>query len=68
MESIYLHHSGPLRDNVPSRPENRCGRYGFVHFSSIFMSTVGVEGAELALWAVVVQTSESVPRKCDLPK
>ena len=44
-ETIYLHRSGPLLENGLDRPENRYGRYGFPSFYSIFISTVGVDGA-----------------------
>ena len=48
-ESIYLHRSGPLLENGLDRPENRCGRYGFASFSSISISTVGVDGAKVSV-------------------
>ena len=48
------------------RPKNRYGRYGFPSFYSIFISTVGADGARvclrrfsfLALWVVVVDISQ----------
>ena len=48
-ESIYLHRSSPLVENGLDRPENRYGRYGFASFSSISMSTLGVDGARVCL-------------------
>ena len=61
-ESIYLHRSGPLLENGPDRPKNRCGGYGFASFSSISISTEALDGARvfslkisfLALRVVVV--------------
>ena len=49
-QSIYLHRSGPLLENGLDRPKNRYGRYGFPSFYSIFISTVGVDGASVCLW------------------
>ena len=65
-QSIYLHRSGPLLENGLDRPKIRYGRYGFPCFYSIFISTVGVDGARvclcrfsvLALWVVVVDISQ----------
>ena len=48
-ESIYLHRSGPLLENGLDRPENRYGRYGFASFSSISISTVGLDGARVSI-------------------
>ena len=48
-QSIYLHRSGPLLENVLDRPENRYGRYCFASFSSISISTVGVDRARVSL-------------------
>ena len=48
-ESIDLHCSGPLLENGLDRPENFHGRYGFASFSSISISTVGLEGARVCL-------------------
>ena len=61
-ESIYLHRSGPRLENGLDRPENCYGRYAFASFSSISISTVGLDGTRvslrrfsfLALWVVVV--------------
>ena len=47
--SIYLNRSGPLLENGLDRPENRYGRYGFASCPSIFISTVGVDGARDSL-------------------
>ena len=44
-QSIYLHRSGPLLENGLDRPKTRYGRYGFPSFYSIFISTIGVDGA-----------------------
>ena len=65
-ESIYLHRSGPLLEDGLNRPKNRYGRFGFASFSSISISTVGLDGARVslwrfsfvALWVVVVDISE----------
>ena len=38
-----------LLENGLDRPKNRYGRYGFPSFSSIFISTVGVDGARVCL-------------------
>ena len=48
-ESIYLHRSGPLLENGLEKPENYYGRYGLASFSSIAISTVGVDGARVSL-------------------
>ena len=48
-QSIYLHRSIPLLENGLDRPKNRYGRYGFPSFDSIFVSTVGVDGARVCL-------------------
>ena len=76
LQNIYLHRSAPLLENGLDRPKNRYGRYGFPSFYSIFISTVGVDGARvcfwrfsfLALWAVVVDISQfpvqKVSRDC----
>ena len=61
-QNIYLHRSGPLLENGLDRPENRYGRYGLASFSSISISTIGVDGTRaslcrisfLALWVVMV--------------
>ena len=64
----------PLVKNGLDRPKNRYGRYGFRSFYSIFISTVGVDGARvclwrffLALWMVVVDLSQfpATPLSCD---
>ena len=44
---IYLHRSGHLLENGLDRPENCYGRYAFACFSSISISTVGVDGARV---------------------
>ena len=64
-KSIYLHRGGPLENGL-DRPENYYGRYGFASFSSVSVSTVGMDGARvslgrvsfLALWVVVVDISQ----------
>ena len=48
-QSIYLHRSGPLLENGLDRPKSRYGRSGFASFYSIFISTVGVDGARVCL-------------------
>ena len=48
-ENIYLHRSGPILENCLDRPENRYGRYGFAKFSSMSISTVGVDGTRVSL-------------------
>ena len=57
-QSIYLHHSGPLLENGLDRPENRYGRYlVFLVFSSISISTVGVDGARVLLLKIFFSCS-----------
>ena len=46
---IYLHRSGPLLKNGLDRPKNRYGRYGLPSFYSIFIATVGADGARVCL-------------------
>ena len=48
-QSIFLHRSGPLLKNGLDRPKNRYDRYGFPSFSSISISTVGMDGARVCL-------------------
>ena len=48
-QSIYLHCSGPLLENGLDRPKNRYGRYDFPGFSSLSISTVGVDEARVFL-------------------
>ena len=45
-QSIYLHRSGPLLENGLDKPQHCYGRNGFASFSSISMSTVGVDEPE----------------------
>ena len=49
-ETIYLHRSSPPSESGLDKPENRYGRYGFASFSTVSMSTVGVDGARVSLW------------------
>ena len=76
-KSIYLRRSCPPLENGLDRPKNRYGRYGFPSSYSIFISTVGVDGARvclrrfsfLALWVVVVDISQlpACGRRSSLP-
>ena len=49
-ESMYLHRNGPLLENGLDKPEKHYGRYGSATFSSISISTVGLDGARVSLW------------------